>query len=468
MTPGEKRAPRWTIVAIGLLTLIAALARGYNLGDDLPYQLEPDTVIITQAMDFEHPKDEAWRVQGFDVSCYPLLLGRLLYWLPGHSFPVPPLLDAAPDAGLALASEPYLRGRILVFLLSIPCVPLVWLLCRRWVGPEWALLAAAFMAASLFHFDFSRMGRPHGVLTTAGLLSLLATLHFLRSPGWGSALLAAGGGALAVAVLHSGIFVLPSLVLAALWADPARPPRRWLRILIGAVVIGATVYIFYPFFFDSVQESAREGAFNFGAQHLPLERINFGGYLAFLPNLYGTDPVLVLLGLVGLLPLWRHRARNRTERQTALVCLAHPLATILCFGITDHVPGRFFLPILPWFALSATVCIRSLAAWISARRPRAKPLVVPVLVTLALAFPTAVIARQVWLESRTTTQQLLGDWLGGRTEDIWSDNPRTFSLPIRVDVRGLAEAPAWAMPHWLHYQYSYLRNGPPPLERLSL
>jgi hypothetical protein len=252
-------------------------------------------------------------------------------------------------------------------------------------------------------------------------------------------------------------------VLAALWADPTRRPRRWLRFLIGGVVIGAAVYTFYPFFFDRVPASATEDTFEFGAQKLPLQRFNFGGYAAFLPNIYFTDPVLVILGVAGLLPLWLHRATDRAGRRTALVCLAHPLVTIIGFGITDHVPGRFFLPILPWFAFSAAFCVRALAGWIAARRPRAKPFAAPILVALALAFPTAVVARQVWLEARPPTQQRFADWLAGRGEEIWSDHPRSFSLPIRVDVRALSEVPAWASSHWLDYQFTHLRNGPPPL-----
>jgi len=463
MIRGEKQAPRWTIVAIALLTVVAALVRAFDLGNGLPFQLEADTVIVTQAKDLEHPKDEAWRNKGFNVAFYPLLLGQLLHALPGSSFADAPEAEATLESVQARASEPYLRGRILILLLSIPLVPLVWLLCRRWVGPEWALLAAAFLVVSYYHFGLSRSARPHAALTTACLLSMLATLRFLRAPGWGSALLAAGASALAVAVLHSGIFVLPSLMLAAFWADPTRPPRRWLRFLIGAVVLGATVYIFYPFFFDSVQESARKDAFNFGAQKLPLRRFNFGGYAGFLPNLYSIDPVLVLLGIAGLVPLWLHRARDRAGRRTAWVCIAHPLATILCFGITDHVPGRFFLPILPWFALSATIGVRSIAGWIAARWPAARPVARAACIALALAFPTAVIVRQVWMNARPPTQVRLVEWLAGRTEEIWTDNPVTYSLPSRVDVRGLKHHPPWSLSHWLDYQFMYLRNGPRPL-----
>lgn len=445
------RNPPALLALLALLTVATLLVRAWRLDAGLPYRTEPDAVLVWQASAMERlAREQDPESQVRVTTFYPLLLARLLHVLPGNSAPVAASPEAPLERHLAAAGEPYRRGRWLVLVLSTLLVPLTFCVARRFLDAPWALLAAAFAATSVLHASLSQMARPHGPLTSACLLAVLASLRLFERGGLRATLHAGLAAGLAVSTLHSGVFAVPTALAAAWFAPTDRGPGRWWRVaLVCGCVLVLAVWS-YPFLAERLGlEGDGEGGelLMLGDQKLSIAQYGPAGYLRIVPNLFAVDPLLViggLAGLVALVPLLRGRPELRRPLWIAGL---HPVSTLLLFGLHPTVPSRFLLPVVPWLALLTAAALWALLArW-------ARPALSVATASLALVLPIFASAYYVRFRGAEDSQTRLARWLEdhrppGRFPVVATNG---VSLPLFLRPQRWAPETDWIWSPWIAY-----------------
>lgn len=145
---------RQTVLVVAALTVVAALLRGWGLGDKSLWIDEAFSLWISV-----QDLDAIWRHTAVLDKHPPLYYALLHLWL-------------GPDAG-----EIALRGFSVLF--GVATVPLAYVIGRdtggRWVG----LLAAALLAVSPLHIALSQLGRMYTMLTFFAALSTCCLVRLL-------------------------------------------------------------------------------------------------------------------------------------------------------------------------------------------------------------------------------------------------------------------------------------------------
>jgi hypothetical protein len=472
--------------SLALLTLAALALRLRGIGHGLPVAVEQDCKIPHQVELLER-RDPGWKTDP-EFRWYPLLVAQIAS-AAGATEPAP--RDAPLEEHLAAASAPQLKVRVCVALLASLLVPGTYLLARRFLGPAPSLFAAAVVAASLLHANFSQQSRPHAVAGFTFLAAVLGALRLRRrgdATGFG---LAGLGAALAIGTLQSGIAVLPAAVVAFALRE-VRGRRRWLdwRAVALLAPLALAVPFFYPFAVWG--ERAPRAASGRVAQRFlefhagPRLEIDVGEHRIFLDEFAGRgfaelarilashEPVLAALALLGI-TAWLARGRaaraavDPGRRRDFAVALAFALPYALALGLYSRTYERFAIPLLPYLA-----CGAAFAASAAARRwPRlARARVAVPLAAAALALPAYATWRLGSIRSAPHTTELATDWV--RAHATPDDD---IALWPQLDLR-LARRPegfaSWMGDiskqfTWVWSRYQALLpdgHGPEPLWRL--
>jgi len=442
-----------------LLFALALGLRAVGLDALLPHWIEPDNVLTVQADKIASGPREGSEADYY--AAYPHLIGWILRALPEERGELGP--QTALDEHLARASLPTLHPRWVVAALSALIAPATWWLARALLPASWSLLAALLATTSLLHLSFSQQARPHAPLAAALALGVVACLRLRRSPRATSYLLAGLASALALGVLHSGVFVLPALLAAHLRrAGPRRARDAW-RLALPLVLVATSFVLFYPFFFEgrawrsmSLQGSIFQG----GTHEIDFSAFDGANAPVMFWGLAGYDPALTVLAALGLALLglriaWRApRPANAGEAaHAALILAAAAVPYAVAFSLYHNTYHRFAAPLVPPLAC--------LAAWGLSELSRLRA---PVGRWLALALAAAslllagtVAARRVLLASRPDTLELAALWARDHlTADqvLWL--PPGTELPVAYAEAALeADLPETYMPHryaWSRYQ----------------
>lgn len=464
------------LALLGLLTLAGLCARLPGISARLPHQSEPDSVIVSHAAWLDRPADlEKGTFEAYPANFYPHLLSFALRMLPGHSYARVLPSDAPLEAHLAAAAGPFVRGRLLVALLSLTAIPGTYFLARRFLASGWSLLAAAFVATSLIGSFYAQQARPHA----AGMaLSLLAVLAILRTPRGGLAAFATAGGlcALAVGCLWNGVFVLPALAVAhVVGAEPGSEKveilgvcRRRVGVLLALALVAMAIPVFYGFLFEGpwLRPGGESGGLKLGGQTLRWKELTGAGFGLMARDFWSFDPVLVAAAGVGavLLPLHLLREpRPAPSRLRELVIAAtFPAVFFLFWGVMSRVPPRFALPLLPYVAVLAAFGVQSV---LPQRVPRPWSFA---LALAALVLPALAVAHLTLLRSSTDTLTLAARWIAGNTDrerDVVTI-PYLTDLPLFEERSALDALPAAFQSPWQRYQARMTPSAALPAYRL--
>lgn len=437
-----------------VLTLLALGLRTAGLGHQLPHRPDDDSLVLGQAQALRALLDDSARPMDV-MTHYPLLLAAVLAAAPAAEQGAPASAGGSPadelPRHLAVAAAPHRRARGIVALWSALAVPLAWLLARRFLGPGWALLAAALLATSLLHASLSQQARPHGPLATCILLALLAAVRLAERGGWGAHALAGATAGLAAACLHLGAFALPALGAAQLvrWRRD-----RWRAVapaVLAWTLVAACVWLGYfapvPRH-DDPGVGLSAGRVSLSGHGFPLDAFDAGGFVRMPALLFASDPVLTLLGHLGLaLAAWELVRRRRRPGSAALVLIAFAVPAAIVLGLYGRLPARFLLPLLPVLAIGAALAVRALTA-------RGGP-ALAVLASLAvLALPTWGCAWLARLRSVPDTATLAARWIEqhvDRERDLLLLGP-SVSLPLFVRAADGGPLATAAYFYWDAYQ----------------
>lgn len=445
------------MVALVLLTVAAAAVRLWGIERLLPHRFEPDAFLVYQV--------EAWRddpgrptLNEFEQR-YPNLLARAEMLVPRadrvSATTEPARAEKEP---LSAASAPFVEMRVLVALLSTLLVPLTFLVARRALGDGRALLAAAFVATSLLHLQFSGQARPHGAATSLQFVALLFALRAWERRTLASVAIAAIAAGLALACLQTGFLVAPLLAVVA-WRSGESFGARALRAAGALAVMAAIALPFYPFL--PVIDEHGITLSSHGGHPLRLSDLSLGGFVQCASDFWGYDPVLTIAAACGaLLALARvagliPHAGERSGLRVLL--LAHALPYALVLGLNAKVFERLMLPLLPYLALAAADASGALIVLFARQRSSAWRVTTGALVTFALfAFPASTALHFARIARAPDTYEQCVSWLEAHAgADDTVLHSAAITLPVlhrRAELdRLLADQELCGIP-WLAYQ----------------
>ena len=443
---------RGAALSVLFLTIAALALRLHGLGFGLPHFTHDDgraLVAQVEALRAGQPDPDGRRL-------YPHLVPRVVTWWPAPGELSP---DAPLSEHLARAGWPFLEARCASVWLSLLILPATYLLARTVLRRPGALFATALVATSLLHVSFSQQERPHGALASFTAWTVVAAVALRRRPSAARYLLCGLLAALAVGSLHSGLAVLPPLLAAHLLRERGERRLSAAWALVPLLLVGCAFLLFYPFHFGGhpggsgaggLARQGGESVFDLSGHFVKLEHFDGGGFAAVLGSLVSYDPVLSLLGALGLgavLVSWRGARAGGPRVRNALVLAAYALPYLLAVGLYGKSPERFGLPLLPFVAC--------LGAFGLARLPAPPPLraALGVLLVGATTVPAWQLTR---VRAAPDTYARTAAWIEenvGRDEraiavlDPWQD------LPLARSPEALAANAGWPWSSpWLLYQ----------------
>ena len=373
---------------------LAMLLHNLDANPQLDTQLIPFSLEHLQALASGHPLDSLLAVRK-----YPLLPSLLLALLYGVEGIVLLLLRAIATPGQMadiLLLHPallYLPPRL--FIVSATVLTF-WLLARvsRAMLPDTSPSAAVILLlSSLLTLTFATSVRPHALAGAGVMGALLASLPLLTRKGWREGIVAFGTAALAFCLLQSAALAILFPVWALLWKDGRLRFSRPLlvRLLVLCLFFGAVASLLgYPFAWREMLLGRFIGV-GFGNTDMNGQPWNGLGFQSLAMLLIGSEIVIALFALIGLSRMVRTKEPRHPMMGALLLFLA---VFVLLFGLNGGTPSRFFLPILPLFALLG---VRALSVV-----PRGVIGVV-VLYTLLvhLRFLTLALQSDTWQQART-------------------------------------------------------------------
>lgn len=431
---GGFRGSQHTAKTIGVLSLIllfAALVRFSGIGFLLPYHAEPDKHLVAQARQLRESSPPQYPAYG----AYPHLLPTLLAAIPKPASATP---DQAPQQHLEACSAEFLLGRLLMALLGTATVLVTYALARHFLRPPLALLAAALLATSLLHLLYSNQARPHVGAAFFINLALLGAVRLRLRPSLPALIVAFVSFTLAASSLQTGVFLIPAVawgVWTFLRNGQSRRRVRWIAVLGCSAMTCVAVGWFYPFLMGKPVHAATTtpiGSLQF-PHHLHWSDFNFGGATQVTRHLWEHDPVLSLLGLVGI-GIALHRAVRHFELPgiAARVILCFVIPYLLVLSLWENTWARLLQPVLPALCvLSAGAC--GTLAQLVARSSAAPNRALPAFCYLALAIPFATSTKFAYLKLKPDSLSECGEWMTAQVEkesDVLVATTPWLSLPI--------------------------------------
>ncbi len=282
------------------------------------------------------------------------------------------------------------------------------------------LIAAGFLAVSFLHVRDSHYAVPDAALTFFVTLAIALSIVGIRTNKRRYVYLAALAGGFAVAMKWTA----PPVALAVGWAS------IWVGVgsnksIIGRLLSWTTVFTILLFALG----------FALGSPQLvinPIPYINEGLELAgagskggferwqidTLPGwlfygktlLYGVGPVLLMLGLLGVLR--RLILIVKTGDKVSILLLLFPVTYYLLMGSTRNYFARYTLPLVPFIALFAAETFIVVAIWAATRRWRSLSwAVVGILLIGAVVQPLIKSIRHDVILTRQDTRTLAKEWI---------------------------------------------------------
>jgi Dolichyl-phosphate-mannose-protein mannosyltransferase len=313
----------------------------------------------------------------------------------------------APFRLIGLVSDPasgYLAIRILGAILGALTVLLVFEFGRRAYGWAAGGFASTALAVAFLHLRDSHFGTLDVPLSLACLATLYVAFATLQSRGLRPLLLNGIMLGIAGSVKYNGALSFAGIAMAQ-WLRVATPARRWIEwlgrlTLIGGVAV-LTLAITSPFLV--LDPSMTQHGVGYIFQHLGKSTAPHIGWVELgIALWYGIDPVLLLVGIVGV--IWAGWRRQPAD----LILLAFLIAYFGLIGAGGSVFFRYADPMIPPLLLLGGRAIADLLA--AARGPVRRWGPALALVLLALP-PLLHDLRYDLLIQQTDTRTLAYEWL---------------------------------------------------------
>lgn len=406
---------------LGLVLLLGLALRLVGIGHLLPSHLDPDWDLIYQIETFREGDDSPVHRRAY--SLFPHLLARTISLLPDPKLepgdPTPRNLEEH----LGAASAFLVQVRTVMALISFLIVPGTWLLARRFLSPGAALFATLLMATSLLQGHFSQQARPHSPAGALVVLSIVASLRFVRRRDLGSCILASFAAALALGSLHNAAAAYLPLAVAFCFCLKSVGKKTWLWALIPVAFTLASLAAFYPFVFvetgfeDRPELSANAKTFDLWGHHIFYDFWTGEGFGRMANALWSYEPWLALLAPLGLI-VWLARRRGRSwwPSPELTVALAYVVPYILVVGMYTGYE-RFVIPLLPFLCCASAYGLAGLREVLAARlQPHARRLAYSLVALMVVGLPLYAALRFAWMRCAPSSTTEVARWIEGHTD----------------------------------------------------
>jgi mannosyltransferase len=414
LSPGNSGAPRglaaveWSallaIILIGLALRLWGVDRNSFWGDEISQSWAVTAPSFAECLGVVH-----WQTA---MTPLDAILGRL--WVQATGSPT--------DFAM----------RLYEVLIGTLAVIAMWLCGREIGGRATGLIAAALLALSSFHIEYSQEFRPYALLTLVATLFLFSLVRMLHRPDrWGSALLFAGmalvgyythlfmafvvlGGA--IVILIDGAMLAGRAGLGALWKGRG---RLYLRLAMLAVTVA--VLCLPWFLYDTLGEMSAS-AQDFGVE----QPAPWLFYIDVFFHLSGSGDLALLVCTLAVIAavVWAVRTG---EAVTLGLALSLPVMIALNAWVNSlrgyRLILRQFIYLYPfWLTLAALGLHRAgVLLWeIARRRPRLRP--------AAAGLTGVVFAALVWSNVPAIRAAHLLD-----VKEDWRATARALQLVLRDD-----------------------------------
>ncbi len=464
----------WILIA--LLTLAALGVRMRGISHGLPMALEQDCKIPRQ-VELLREGTDAWRTDR-EFRWYPLFVAHVIKSSSGQS-PAPLPSDASLESALQAAAAPHIQARLTVALLAVLAIPLTFLLASWFLERRWAIVAAALVALSLLHHNFSQQSRPHAVACATFLAAVVTAIRVRHKGTTPNYAFAGAACALALGTLHTGVLTLFAFFTGHFARRTYKSKWREPRLYLALGLIALSLPVFYPFLFFAppVDSSAAARNLGFDSQTWTLF---LGGHEIFLKQFLGAgveptfralfsyDPTLLaLLAFAGILLVARLARRtestpqvdNFTRRRDTWVALSFVLPYALLILLYERTYERFLLPLLPYIAIAAAFALRELARILARRVPSFGETSGQVgLCAAALALPAWGSWRLSEIRAAPHTTAVAAQWLAASAQpeqriSVWPG----LDLPLARDLAKLGPWPGPKVPLEARFQWPWSR-----------
>lgn len=359
------RAPRATLVLLGLTLLLATGLRIYGLDFGLPYLYQPDEPNkVTAAQNIFKTGDlNPHYFKKPTLLIYANTLLYIPYYLVGKAqgrFQTPADIPA-PDrplmgTGYIGAPDAMVMGRTLTAVIGVVAVFLTWAVGRRFYLSPWVpLVAALAVAVSPMQVEQSHYIEVNVFLVAAILGVLWASLRVYERGEHRDYLLAGFLTGIAITCKYPGVVAIV-FPLTAHWLRSGRrmPMSRSLKGLFLLVPVGFFLGTPYALF-DPVNFFLGAGseAVHYSTGHDGLEGNALLWYLQYAWTQEG--PLMALGAVAAFLAL-----RRRDGRLTLLA--SFPLVYFVFISLFQVRNGRTFLPVTPFLFLLAAGLLAELAS----------------------------------------------------------------------------------------------------------
>ncbi|HJO26630.1 MAG: hypothetical protein CMK00_06195 [Planctomycetes bacterium] len=375
--------PKRGLAFLALVVVLPLALRLWPIDHGLPRNYIPDTHLVKNSLGMARDRNPVPQVG--EYSTYPNLLPYLLLPVYAGHFGLGLATERWRDAAdygeelLANPGEVHLLARILLALMGA-AVPWVLYRAGRRAGLGAGAWGAAFLGATgLLAIQFSTQERPWGALVLATALACWAAISYLEG-GRSRSLLACGLAAgLAFACHQAGLGILALAAFAWLLGPAERPgqgstsgpwplvllsPRRILLGLAAVAAFALAGFILgHPYLLvhgatpaESVVGGAAAGdagGLSVGGMSLIFD-LRAETFTRLTRAFFGYDPVLLILGLVGLPLAWRRPSLR------PLILFAVLWGGFFLTNSSDHL--RYLLPLVPPLALCGGVALESLVS----------------------------------------------------------------------------------------------------------
>lgn len=342
---------------------------------------------------------------GEDVIYY--LVGRLAH-----------LFDSARAFEAAFRSDPtvfYLLGRLTSALLGAATVVVEFLTGDLTTNKRIGLAAAAFLAVSFLYVRDAHYAVPDIAMSffVALAVGLAAVALVGGKRRW--LLLAATAGGFAVATKWTALPVALPVGLVALWMERRSSKLAAVRLLLVVsfaflvgFAVGSPQLLLnpLPYYQEAVGQygAGQTGGFDaWQVDTVPGWRF-YGKTL-----LYGVGPVLLALGVAGVLRRVIAVVKG-ADFQSALL-LSFPLPYFLLMGPTHHYFARYALPLVPFLALFAAEMLWVVSSWIGRINMQVARGLLVIAVLGCIAQPLSSSIQHDLLLTREDTRTLAAQWI---------------------------------------------------------
>jgi 4-amino-4-deoxy-L-arabinose transferase-like glycosyltransferase len=354
-------------LAIVVLTLAAFVLRHTGVRAFLPQADE--RVYATQMRLLRQGDPHPEQTKNF--RSYPLLVASLARWSQSAREAEPQTVEEH----VMTAGDELAHVRTIVSLLAALAVPAVFALARRFLSDAWSLSAAALYAASPLAIVLGQQARPHAALVAPLLAAVLSCLLVRRRPGIASYALAGLAIGASLAILHSGLAVLPALFVAHALRDRSRARRAGIGLFAALAIAVLIALLAYPGGLPGI-EARPDGpagrSASISGHAVFLDHFNGRGFGTMARAMWDYEPWLGALAVAGF-SLWLSRRLRSSDllgvrgREELIVVAAWCVPYALVVGIYDDSYERFVIPLLPCAAILAASAASIGAKWLTAR-----------------------------------------------------------------------------------------------------